>query len=407
MRTQAKTNAWGQRQVHVTGRRVQAIGPTTLDEVVYLQGNRLICVEPTTGQTLWIRQDVASESLVWGDDELVLTSSQNESTARVFRLLDGEELGLRTLPPADRRWTTVGRHLLCWTVETRDGQPTWLLRLYDPWTQEDLWQRAFAADSRGYVSVDRQLAVVEPDGRFTLLELISGQPRLQHPLEQDPRPLLSVFLLPSQHQNLLLCGYRPEALQGTTIGSFPDAQSAPLVDAAVYAFDRRTGQPQWQVPAMIQGYSVPLTQPPDLPVLAFVRQVFRARGGNQPRPKLSLLCLDKRDGRILLDLDNLNYSFGSFLMVGDDREHMVTVRLLNVHNYQLEFTDQPQAPEPPAQTGSTTSRRGVGLSGVVGAVFDALGKQLQQQRRLGEREVIKLIERGGELRPEQPAPPQE
>ena len=103
----------------------------------------------------------------------------------------------------------------------------------------------------------------------------------------------------------------------------------------------------------------------------------------------------------------MNYSFGSFLMVGDDQEHTVTVRLLNVHNFQLAFTDQPQAPEPPAQTGTTASRRGAGLSGIVGAVFDALGKQVQEQRRRGQREVLKLIERGGELGREQPSPPKE
>jgi hypothetical protein len=99
-------------------------------------------------------------------------------------------------------------------------------------------------------------------------------------------------------------------------------------------------------------------------------------------------------------VDDLNYSFGSFLVVGDDREQKVSVRLLNVHNFEFEFTDEPQPPEPPLQTGSASSRRrGVGLSGIVGAVLDAFGKQLQDQGRRGERELLRLIERGGELVP--------
>ena len=404
--TRPQSNAWGQQQLLVSGRRIQAVGPATMEDVVYLQGNRLQCVDPITGEVLWVRQDVASESTIWGDSQFVLVAAPTETTARVFRLVDGEEAGQRNLPPPDRRWTTVERCVLTWTDETRDGQPIWLLRLHDPWTEQDVWQRAFVAPSKGYVTREAELAVVEPAGRFTLLDLRTGKPRLEHLLEPDQRPLVSVHLLPARQQYLLLCGYQPEAEKGTTIGSFPDPQTSPLIDAAVYAYDRRTGQPQWPSPAMIQGYSVPLSQPPDVPVLAFARQVLRARGGQQSRPQLALLCLDKRDGRILLDVDNLNYSFGSLTLIGDDREHTVMVRLLNVHNYQLQFTDQPQPPEPPAQTGLASSGgRQRGLSRIFGAVLDAVGKQMQEQGRLGEQEVRRLLEEGGRLAPLQPVPP--
>ncbi len=225
---------------------------------------------------------MAAESTLWGDAQVVLVAASTESTAHVFRLVDGEEVGQRNLPPPDRRWTTVERCILTWTDETRDGQPVWRLRLHDPWSEQDVWQRVFAAQSRGYVTRERELAVVEPGGRFTLVDLHTGQTRLEHALEPDARPLVSVHLLPSRDQYVLLCGYQPEAEKGTTIGSFPDPQTAPLIDAAVYAYDRRSGQPQWQMPALIQGYSVPLSQPPDVPVLAFARQVLRARGTAEP-----------------------------------------------------------------------------------------------------------------------------
>ncbi len=400
IQTRPHTNPWGQQQLRVTGRRIQALGPITAEEVVYLQGNRLFCVDTFSGQTLWIREDLPGVRSIWGDERFVFVAAQGQSKARVFRLVDGEELGNRTVPEEDRHWSTLGRHILTWTEGSRDGQPSWTVRLYDPWSEQDLWQRVYRAESRGYVTPDNELAIVEPDGHFTLLDLRSGEPRIDVHLALGNRPLVSVYLLSSNDQDLLVCGSRPEAERGLTIASFPDAQTAPLIDAAVYAFDRGTGQAQWQVPAVIQGYSLPINQPADVPLLVFLRQVFRAQGARQGRPKLSLLCLDKRDGRLLQEVDDLNYSFGSFLVVGDDRERTVSVRLLNVHNYEFKFTDEPQPPEPPLQTGTASSRRrGAGLSGIVGAVLDAFGKQLQDQGRRGERELLRLIERGGELVP--------
>ena len=334
------------------------------------------------------------EAALWGDDELVLLATSTESTARVFRLTDGQEVGQRKVPRANRRWSTLGRDILTWTEEKRDGHPVWVVRMFDPWTQQDRWQRIFQAESRGYVTAEHELAVVEPNGSLTVLDLASGQPRLQQYIELAPNKLLSINLFSTESQDLLLCGTRPNAEQGMTISSFPDAQSAPLLDTAVYAFHRPTGQPQWQVPAVIQGYSVPLNQPPGLPVLAFVRQFKRSQGEGRPRSQLAVLCLDKRDGRILLDRDDLKFSFGNLLLVGDAEQHQVSLRLMNANGFQLKFTDEPQAPRPPAQTGTASSRRrGGSLSGILNAVFDAFGKQVREQGERGEQEVRRMIER--------------
>jgi hypothetical protein len=62
-------------------------------------------------------------------------------------------------------------------------------------------------------------------------------------------------------------------------------------------------------------------------------------------------------------------------MSGDPAKQTVALRLLNVHNYLLTFTDEPQPAEPPANTGSAAERNNAKwLSNIVGAMFKALGR---------------------------------
>jgi len=53
--------------------------------------------------------------------------------------------------------------------------------------------------------------------------------------------------------------------------------SAPLITGHLYAFDRATGKPQWQVPASIESFGLPLDQPTESPLLVFLRQVRPTR----------------------------------------------------------------------------------------------------------------------------------
>ncbi len=387
------TNAWRQREFDVTGRRVNSIGPINYDGIIYQQGNRLICVDPITGEDVWIRHDITPQADLWGDEEYLFVADKS-SEARVFRCLDGVEVGQRVVPDPSRRWKTVGRRVLTWSDENRDGRPTWMLRLYDPWAKEDIWKRPFRAYSRGYVTREGQVAVVQETDEFTLLDLETGKVLVQHQLEAAAGKPEGVYLLPSDDQFLLVVGFKPRHVKGISITSFPDSNSAPLIDSHVYAFDRRTGSAQWQVPAIVEGYSLPLTQPTNLPVLAFVRQEFHSSSRARGRAQLALLCLDKRDGRIVADIDKLTSSYGSFQMIGDDAEKSMTLQLLNVHVFRLNFTHDPQPPEPPAQTGSAASRpKGAGLSSIVGALFGAFGRQVQKQGERTEKEVNRILEK--------------
>src|SRR5690606_35534432 len=74
MRSRDERNAWGDMQPDIHGRRVHSIGPVEEQGIVYLQGNSLYCVDPLRGEPLWVRQDLAAGSRIWGDDEVVLAA---------------------------------------------------------------------------------------------------------------------------------------------------------------------------------------------------------------------------------------------------------------------------------------------------------------------------------------------
>ena len=372
IRARFQNNAWGQQNVKVTGRRIHTIGPVTYNGVVYLQGNSLHCVDPVTGQSFWVRRGLNAESSVWGDETRVIVADPNDSSARVFDMIDGSEYDSITVPPIDRHWATVGTNVLTWD----DANDTRTLRLYDPLQQANVWEQQTSIAARGYHTHDGLIAIAEPSGKFWLVDATTGAVRIETELERSDRPLVSVFLIDSNDQYLLIRNFRARAKSGKAIESFPSRTVAPLIDGDVHAFNRETGESQWQSPAIIEGYGLPLNQGPSLPVLAFVRQIGQSRRG----AKLGVLVLDRRDGRPLLEKDNLasTTAYGTFMISGDTQNDTVALRLLHMNNYQLTFTDAPQPPEPTAQTGTSSSRRAGGLSSLVGAVLDAIERKLDR-----------------------------
>lgn len=373
MNATREINEWGDESFAIRGRRVERIGPATYDGLVYLQGASLHCVEPLTGTPLWVRHDVSADSIVWGDDEFVLVAAPGEDTARVLRLLDGTLVGERPLPPAGRRWDYVGRNVLTWEEQSDVQGTQWRLRLYDPWTREDVWSTVFAAQSRGDLTPDGTLAIVEPGGRFQALDIRSGTPFIQATLPAESRKLLSIHVLESTDQLMLVRNFEPHENPGRTITSWPDPQTAPLINGDVQAFDRRRGSAQWQSPAVIENYGMPLDQAHGLPVLVFLRQEMDERSRSGRRGQLTLLCIDRRDGRLLLERDKIPRTYGSFFIAGDPETHTVSLRLLNSHGFQLTFTDEPQPPAPPAQTGRLAGNKQGGLSVVIDAMSNVVG----------------------------------
>ena len=349
-----------------TGRLNFSTGPVTPMGVCFQRSRQIVCVDPLTGQTLWERGPIEPSSDIFGDDELIFVVGPNSDQADVLSTIDGSLLGKRKVPRADRRWTNCGRHVLSWEqVGTRNGGRI-TLTLTDAWKEGEtaqIWKKDLPAASRGFLLDGEEVALMQPDGKFVVLSLKDGGERMSATVVPEPS-LQWISVQRSNAQYILVAS-------GQITDPLPDISVQPimsmtmpgaLVHGRVYAFDRQTGKPQWQTPAYVAQHSLPPEQPAESPLLMFVRSMTTTRGSGASRWRCSVLVLDKRDGRIVMEENNLDP--GSTGMASncevtanpDQKTVTLTVHgQPQVKSITIRLTDKPQPPAPPAQTGRLSS----------------------------------------------------
>jgi hypothetical protein len=318
------------------------MGPVT-DHYVCLQRARdLVALDPLSGETLWQRRGLPHAAVLFGDDELVFVAGENDDTAVVLRASDGHELGQRRIPPADRIVTPLGRRLLIW--DTSAGRTT--VRLWDAWTQTDLWTQSFDDSARGCTVGRHALAVMQRDGQFALLELPGGRRLIDAQLPAEP-DLTELYVLASREHWLVLTNTPPrnDANVGY-VNPIPGGVNNPRMQGHVHAFARQDGAHLWS--REVKHQAIQLEQPSELPVLLFACQIYRRDlATNRGATYFSVLCLDKRDGRTLFEHETTTGS-AHCDAAGNPRDHSVTLEMTQ-QTVTLTFGGDPPASgeEPP------------------------------------------------------------
>ncbi|MCI0361162.1 MAG: PQQ-like beta-propeller repeat protein, partial [Planctomycetaceae bacterium] len=388
-------------------------GPVQSLGVCYQKGRQLLCVDPLTGQTLWERGQIPAAAEIFGDSELIFVADPSGDEALVLSAIDGSLVGRRKLERAERRWATHGRRVLAWD---QTGTSV-TVKLYDAWEQASpLWSRAFAIGSRGTLVENDELAVLEPGGNFTVVSLADGRVRFTSPLEPD-RSLGNIHVFRSRQQYVLIASQEaattesPPGYMVSPIGSNLGYQQN-RIHGRVYAFDRRTGKAQWQVPAFVAFHGLMPDQPLESPLLFFVRNKVRATPASSSRQSGTVLCLDRRDGRIVWDSEaetesarQITGSISACDVTADAAGGKVTLSVLlqqSVKNFTFQLTDKPTPPEPPAQTGDLSSRS-------VGDIAGTLDRSIEEafdliNRGLGPARAMLPGVRGPRLVPDRPMP---
>jgi hypothetical protein len=312
---------------------------------------------------------------LFGDDRHVFVVPPKSEEATVYSLIDGQELGRRPVAPGERRWRTVGSNELSWIQEGS----TLRLRLRDAWEEREIWTREFPLGSRGWLVGQDEVAVLQPDGKFFILSLLDDQPRLEAEVQPEAS-LSSIHVFPSRERYVLVVNTPSASSSGINASTIPLGTHVPLVSGKVYAFDRSSGRALWQAPAVIDRYGLPLDQPTEVPVLTFLRHVTQTANapGSRPGTRGSVLCLDKRDGRILLQDDDIPAQIYNYQIVADVAKQVVQL-MLPGKTFTLRFTDQPAPPIEPAAANTnpkdptrSLTDAGKALSGFAGVLFNAL-----------------------------------
>ncbi len=368
LQVQKLAHPWGGKRamfVNLQRELVGVTGPLLASGVYYLEGRTLVCADPLTGEPIWSREGLASGADVFGDGEWILVAPADGGQAQVFQALDGTEGEARPAEPLANRWATWGRNVLVWKTTSdapagnqesdreADGEALSPLPrdlwLYDAVTGAEIWRESLPAGTRGTLVDGDEVALLQPDGRFAVRSLRGPEIVLDARLDADEK-LRSVYVLRSQDQYLVATNRVAETpADGTPfqIRSVSGGGEVPLVTGQLYAFQRRTGKSSWPAPVAIERFGFPLDQPRETPVLLFLRHSAPAATQGPRREQTTVLCLDRRDGKPLLDKAEIPAQTNTFDVVADRRNQTVTIGL---PSKTFTITLNAAADSPPPQT---------------------------------------------------------
>ena len=322
--------------------------------------------DPATGGILWERHRLPTVGEIFGDDQFLCVCPSDGRGAVVLSMADGRTVRTCDLPRREQRLLTSGRRIVTVRpIPEHSSQPVAgrvRLDLFDPVSLEE--KPLCECDGGAYAEAagpDR-LAVVEPGGALTVFDLESARTIFRTTLGDMPETFNQLRVIPWQDRYLVFVG-RPETaeeqrqLEKVGIISHlpqmvPSREPQQPATGSLWAVDRQSGDLLWPVPATILRHCLYGHQPAELPLLLFVRQIQPTRGGE--RPRLSVLCLDKRTGHAVYADDKImvqqHMLFGCD-MSGDPATHTITLNRAGgeTADLRLEFTGEPMAPRPPHQ----------------------------------------------------------
>ncbi len=376
------------------GNLVGTLGPVSESGVIYLESSTLTCADPLTGEPIWQLDGIEPGTQLFGDDALTFAVAAEGDEARVLDSRTGRTLGKRPLPDRQHRWATHGRYVLGWEQFAAAGEKAAApaddgagespgrevrLFLFDPWAGQDVWSHRCSAGARGTLIDQDEVAILEPDGRLVIRYLGGADVVLRQQVMPEP-DLTAIYVLRSAERYLLVTDSEgAEADPENSVQRWRELDAslrAPMIFGHVHAFDRRSGEPLWQTPATIENFAMPLVQPGEVPTLWFLRRGTSPRSLKSPAPSeyVSLLCLDRRNGRQLLASEGVGVTGPTAYDVQADLENHSVTMVINGSQFIVQFTDAPVAPEPPVQTGSAASLQedDGGLWNVGGALMKAL-----------------------------------
>ncbi len=341
------------------GKWIGTLGPLSHDSFLFQDQGRLVCVDPRTGNERWSRSDVPLGCDLLGDEHYVIAVPPGSKKALLFSTLDGRSLGEVTSPSGSEQLMTRGRQVIRWRKRA-DGRCE--LSAFDIVAGETVWEQDFDRTAKIDVAAARFVAIVEALGHCTIVDAANGR----SVVDQSTPPNLKIneiHLLAGSDSFVLTVGQQTTAQHRMRHIKGLNRSDYAVMNGLVFAFSRETGRPMWARPAEVAEQAFMLSQPVDLPIVAFVGNTTSrdVRGG---RLGIRMLVLEKASGRQLVYDNELPGSDGNHCVVkvSEKDSHEVVVEMAR-RTVSLHFSDLPRPPEPPemseAATGSKSGEKGL------------------------------------------------
>ncbi|NOZ40037.1 MAG: PQQ-binding-like beta-propeller repeat protein [Planctomycetes bacterium] len=336
------------------------IGPISRDSCVFQIEQRLVCVDVLSGEIKWSQDKLPLGCDLYGDEEYVFAVPKNTKHALVFSTVDGRRLGetAHNLPAWKEQLATVGRQVVRWR---KRADRRWELSSIDSLQSEVLWKHDFEKNSLVDVAQNRYAAIVGPTGHCTILDIHDGEFLVDQPIEANLSSN-EVHLMVGTKSFVLAVQQPGEAFGNRPVKGLNGTDYSKAFTGQVYAFDRQSGRAMWDRPAEVQGLPLVLTQPVDLPMIAFAGNIHR-QARNRTKPEMGILLLEKSSGRMLFHDETLPQSSHYFFLRASDTELHEAVVEMSTRKIRLAFTDRPRSPEPPARR-DVQKKAGAGTGGL-------------------------------------------
>ena len=322
---------WGQNNGFVmqqTRSAVGQIGAVEPSYVALVTQNGLLVLDPIRGGELWKKSDVTAGSQVFGDDQflcVVETADGGVGSTRVYRAGDGEPVAVRPYPREyQTKLRTIGRYLL--TVTQQPGQTLLSLRLFDPATGNDIWNKPIDPQSTVVTTDDPNLTGwIDPTGRLVALDARSGTELLSTNVAQGRVPLSEVrnlrepLLLADKDRFYLALNHPVDQTQimgGVVSNNFKQGIRSRLVNGWVVAFyrndgpalvsrktfDAHKGEIAWHSDGPVESQLMVVEHLDDMPILLMTsRRNHLLKNGGQPHAESAVAALHKETGKFVYE----------------------------------------------------------------------------------------------------------
>lgn len=373
------------RNADETGRRGNATGWVARCTGVAIMADGVLKVhDPITGRLLWEHQRLPAAGDLIGDDDFLCVCPADGRGAVVLAMADGRIVRTLDLPASERRLLSSGRHIVLVQPSERPADATGgraasaggarrvRLDRFDPVAGQTDPLGEYSGESRASTAGDGRLAVVEPSGDLSVVDIDQTKVVFRTRLTDMPAGLEHLTALSWGGRYLVLVGRAEtaeEQRQLERIGvvgplpGMPGREMPQIVTGSLWAVDGSSGDMLWPVPVTILRHSLQIQNGSQLPVLLFARSIQAVR--EPDRQRLSVLCIDKRTGQAVYADDRFNGRSATRpdMMVigcgisGDPATHTIALSQTrrDAPDLQLEFTGAPTAPRPPYQASATRS----------------------------------------------------
>jgi outer membrane protein assembly factor BamB len=262
--------------------------------VCYRQGSRVIAADPRTGQSLWIRFQVPTETEGFMDADHVVLLDNIAQEATILRAVDGELVAKTKLPEPHAWLACRGTRLLI--LARDDASPA--LRELDLLTGTVRWEQPLLPNTRCGLIDETELFTLDAAGNWRILDAETGRERASGSAPRVPQ-LDYVWVQRERGGYLVVAGtFAPGDRQDVMIY---DGNQVPLA-GVVFRLELPRKQPVWK--ADLEPTAFHVLQSPSVPILSFAgrrRQTVDPAGGPQRAlpMMLSATFIDRRSGEVL------------------------------------------------------------------------------------------------------------